>query len=266
MYRATRIRFPPYKNLQIRWFVHRYGVDLGDAVQSSPNAFPDFNSFFTRTLRPDTRPLPSDPRCLCSPAEGTICAQGTVENDTLVHAKGHSYLLSDLLVDKSLASALEGGTYLTIYLSPRDYHRVHCPVDAALKRLTFVPGEHFSVSPANVARIPNLFARNERVVFELDSALGPFALVMVGALCVSSIETSWTGPIQGPRGEATPWPQDPPRQFSRGDELARFNMGSTVIVVMPSQAIHWKTIANGSQVRLRQALGTAAPCASVGSA
>lgn len=259
MYAATRVRFPPYKNLQIRWFVRRYGVDMSDAVQPNLSAFPDFNSFFTRTLRPETRPLPDNPSSLCSPADGIVSARGSVNNDTLVQAKGHSYSLAQLLTNESLAGRLEGGTYLTIYLSPRDYHRVHSPCDAALKRLTFVPGKHFSVSPDTVARVPNLFARNERVVFELDSALGPAALVMVGALCVSSIGATWTGPIHGPRGKPTTWALDPPRRLGRGDELAQFNMGSTVILVMPPHTVNWDALAVDSPIRFGQSLGTTAP-------
>ena len=194
---ATRVRIPAWQQWLIRTVVRRHEVDLSDAVESDPRAWPTFNAFFTRALRPDARPLPAEPDAVASPSDGTVQDAGEIAGTTLVQAKALTYSLESLLGgDRGAAAAFAGGSAATIYLAPRDYHRVHLPVDGTLAALVHLPGDRFSVNPATAERIRHLFARNERVVFHFRGAGGhPFAIVMVGALLVGSIETPWTGPV-----------------------------------------------------------------------
>ena len=194
---ATRVRIPAWQQWLIRTVVRRYAVDLSDAVESDLRAWPTFNAFFTRALRPDARPLPAEPGAVASPSDGLVQDAGEIAGTTLVQAKSLTYSLESLLGgDRDAASAFAGGSAATIYLAPRDYHRVHLPVDGTLAALVHLPGDRFSVNPTTAERIRHLFARNERVVFHFRGAgEHPFAIVMVGALLVGSIETPWTGPV-----------------------------------------------------------------------
>ena len=256
---ATRLPFAPLQQWLIRTVIRRYAVDLSEAEESDPRAWPTFNAFFTRSLRPDARPLPADPAALASPADGAVLHAGPLDGATLVQAKSLTYRLDALLGDDAAtAAALAGGDYATVYLSPRDYHRVHLPADAALASLVHLPGDRFSVSPATTARIRDLFVRNERVVFHFrDADARPFAVVMVGALLVGSIETPWTG-----RVAALPSP-GPIRRWEyedlalpRGAEIGRFNMGSTVILLIPAGMARWDpSFRAGARVRCREAIG-----------
>jgi len=195
MYRATRIRLAPVKNVLIWWFARHYQVNLSEARWPDLRHYPDFNSFFTRPLLPDARPVWSVPGSLCSPCDGVVSERRNLLGEWLVEAKGAAFSASDLLADPALARHLDGGDFLTIYLSPRDYHRVHVPCPSRLTTIRFIPGKLFSVRPRTVAAVPGLLARNERAVFELEADFGRYALVMVGALFVSSIETSLTGTL-----------------------------------------------------------------------
>ena len=256
---ATRWRFPPLQQWLIRTVVRRYAVGLADAVDSDPRAWPTFNAFFTRPLRPDARPLPADPQALASPSDGTVQSVGEISGTTLVQAKSLTYSLEALLGDDPvMADALAGGTALTLYLAPRDYHRVHLPADATLTSLVHVPGDRFSVSPETTERIRHLFVRNERVAFHFRAAGGsPFAIVMVGALLVGSIETPWTGPVADLRkpGPHRRWDLGAPT-LRRGEEIGRFNMGSTVIALFPRGTVHWdEALRPGTFVRCREAIG-----------
>ena len=262
---ATRVRIPAWQQWLIRTVVRRHAVDLSDAVESDPRAWPTFNAFFTRALRPDARPLPAEPDAVASPSDGTVQDAGDIAGTTLVQAKSLSYSLESLLGgDRDAASAFAGGSAATIYLAPRDYHRVHLPVDGTLAALVHLPGDRFSVNPATAERIRHLFARNERVVFHFRGAGGhPFAIVMVGALLVGSIETPWTGPVAdrpslspGPgRGRVRRWSFDGPA-LERGAEIGRFNMGSTVIALFPPGTVRWDPdFREGAPVRCRQAIG-----------
>ena len=260
---ATRLPVSPLQQWLIRTVVRRYAVDLSDAVEPDPRSWPTFNAFFTRALRPETRPLPIGPDEVAAPSDGTVQDAGEVTDTTLVQAKSLTYTIESLLGgDRQAAAAFSGGSSATIYLAPRDYHRVHLPIDGSLAALVHLPGDRFSVNPATAVRIPHLFARNERVVFHFRGADGrPFAIVMVGALLVGSIETPWTGPVAdlpGPDG-ARRWELDAP-ELARGDEIGRFNMGSTVIVLFPRGTVRWDAAFRpGASVRCRQGIGRLLP-------
>lgn len=272
---ATRVRIPAWQQWLIRTVVRRHEVDISDAVESDPRAWPTFNAFFTRALRPDARPLPAEADAVASPSDGTVQDAGEIAGTTLVQAKSLTYSLESLLGgDRAAASAFAGGSAATIYLAPRDYHRVHLPVDGTLAALVHLPGDRFSVNPATAERIRHLFARNERVVFHFRGAGGhPFAIVMVGALLVGSIETPWTGPVadrpspgrgqgrgQGPGPhQVRRWSFDGPT-LARGAEIGRFNMGSTVIALFSPGTVRWDPdFREGAPVRCRQAIGRLRP-------
>lgn len=262
---ATRVRIPAWQQWLIRTVVRRYKVDLSDAVESDLRAWPTFNAFFTRALRPGARPLPAEPNAVASPSDGTVQDAGEIAGTTLVQAKSLTYSIETLLGGgRDAASAFAGGSAATIYLAPRDYHRVHLPIDGTLAALVHLPGDRFSVNPATAERIRHLFARNERVVFHFRGAGGhPFAIVMVGALLVGSIETPWTGPVAdcpspGP-GRVRQWSFDGPA-LERGAEIGRFNMGSTVIALFPPGTVRWDPdFREGALVRCRQAIGRLRP-------
>lgn len=239
----------------IRAFVRIFGVDLSEAREPDPQAYTSFNNFFTRPLRADARPLAND-GILC-PADGTLSHAGRIRGSDLFQAKGHDYSLLELLGDDpELASEFINGTLATIYLAPRDYHRVHMPLDGRLRCWTHVPGRLFSVNDTTTRRVPRLFARNERVVTVFDTDAGPMAVILVGAMIVAGIETVFAGQIT-PRARQIqhhrPGTVDPLRA---GDELGRFLLGSTVIVLLPEGVARWHPgLDAGSPVRMGQALG-----------
>ncbi|NIR60280.1 MAG: phosphatidylserine decarboxylase [Gammaproteobacteria bacterium] len=262
---ATRRRAAWWKNALIRWFTARYRVDLSEAADRDACAYPDFNAFFTRALRAGARPLPDDAATLASPVDGTVSAFGRLEAGRLVQAKGVRYGVEALLGGSAERAAPFGdGTFVTLYLSPRDYHRVHMPLTGELREMVHVPGRLFSVAAYTTRAIPRLFARNERVAAIFDTAVGPMTTVLVGAMLVSSISTAWSGTVTPPRGRAVrSWryggaePAAP--ELSRGEELGRFNMGSTVIVLLGGGEVHWAAdLAPGARVRMGQALGRVA--------
>jgi phosphatidylserine decarboxylase len=261
MYQATRVRFAPWKNWQIRWFIGRYGVNMAEAAETDSQRYEHFNAFFTRALKASARPLQGDDDTIVSPADGTVSQVGSLQGDTLLQAKGKHYSVQALLGgDPGRSAPFENGRFLTVYLSPRDYHRVHMPISATLREMVYVPGRLFSVSAATTSIVPGLFARNERVVFLFESGFGPMALVMVGAMMVAGIETVWSGPVTPPHGGALRrWhynDADSPRvALARGDELARFNMGSTVVLLLPAGRAAWETgLAANSPIRFGQAV------------
>ncbi|WP_290649813.1 archaetidylserine decarboxylase [Aquisalimonas sp.] len=268
VHRITRSRAAWIRRPLTRWFIRRYGVDMSEAMTPEPDAYPDFNSFFTRALRTDARPMPASLNAVCAPADGTLSALGGIEDDRLIQAKGRHYSLTQLLGGVPDRSApFRGGDFATIYLSPSDYHRVHMPVDGALREMVHVPGRLFSVARHTVRTIPGLFARNERVACLFDTAHGPMAMVLVGAINVASIETVWAGEITPPRGRRVrgwTYRADEVR-LQRGAEIGRFNLGSTVILVFPRRVIDWDTrLMADAPIRVRQALawtrdGTGAP-------
>jgi phosphatidylserine decarboxylase len=253
MHRFARVGWRPLKDRQIAWFQRRYGIDLSEAVYPDPRAYPHLNAFFTRALRPGARPLPDDAGGVVAPADGVVSAFGRADGDTLIQAKGQAYSLADLLGDPAHAAPFPGGSYLTVYLSPRDYHRVHMPAAGQLRAMHYLPGRLFSVNRETSRLVPRLFVRNERVVAHFDTDLGPMAVVLVGALLVGGIETVWAGAVTPPHGR-TPFRQDYGEtaiRLARGEELGRFNMGSTVIVLFPPDRIAWNpTLAVGTRVRM----------------
>lgn len=233
---ATRWTWAPWKDFLIGRVVKAYRVDMTQAALSDPFAYANFNAFFTRALKPGARPLPVDAAAIACPADGRISQLGPIRDGRIFQAKGRDFSAAELLGDEAAAVAYRNGHFATIYLSPRDYHRVHMPLGGTLHETVHVPGRLFSVAPSLVATVPRLFARNERVVCHFDGTAGPFAVVLVGALLVSGVETVWGGL------EIPPYANEIRRRdwhgrnivLERGAELGQFNMGSTVIVLFPT--------------------------------
>ncbi|CAI8806438.1 archaetidylserine decarboxylase [Methylocaldum szegediense] len=255
----TRCRCSAFKNALIRSFIKVYGVDMSQALEPKPTAYGCFNEFFTRALKPETRPIPSDPDIVVCPADGTISQIGTISKGRVIQAKGKDFSVVELFGGRAEnAEPFVDGRFATIYLSPRDYHRLHMPLDGTLREMIHVPGKLFSVNGATTANVPNLFARNERVIALFDTAAGPMALVLVGAIFVASIETVWHGVVTPPTGTAVRtwhYPDNPP-VLSRGQEMGRFNMGSTVIVLFGNDVVEWnESLTADTIVRMGQSLG-----------
>jgi phosphatidylserine decarboxylase len=256
---ATR-QWGGYTTRLIAWFVGRYGVNMAEAAEPDISAYPSFNAFFTRALRADARPLAAaDFVC---PVDGAISQLGGIDGDSIFQAKGHAYTCAALLAgDKEAAAQFQGGSFATIYLSPRDYHRIHMPCDGTLERMVYVPGDLFSVNPTTARGVPGLFARNERVVCHFATAHGPMALVLVGATIVGSMATVWHGLINPPRrAEVTTWhygSTDTPTPFLRqGAEMGRFLLGSTVVLLWPAGTMEFNpTWRATSPVRMGLELG-----------
>jgi phosphatidylserine decarboxylase len=255
--RATRARTPWFKNWLIGGFLKLYAVDLSEAAQSNPFTFGSFNEFFTRALKPGARSVAADPRAIACPVDGTISEAGRIEGDLLLQAKGHRYRLTELLAGRAWASDFEGGSFATIYLAPFNYHRVHMPLQGRLRETVYVPGRLFSVNAITAAQVPKLFARNERVLTLFDTAFGEVALVMVGALNVGSMATVWAGDIT-PAARRVITTLPPQRiALDKGEELGRFNMGSTVILLFQPHRARWQEdVRAGVAVKLGQSLGT----------
>ncbi len=255
----TRSQNRFWKNLFIKWFVWHYRVDLSEAEQLDPGAYPSFNRFFTRALKSGVRPMPEDPAVIVSPADGVVSQFGAITDGEIIQAKGKTYGVAELLGGNvRQAEAFRGGRFATIYLSPRDYHRLHMPIAGRLEAMVHVPGRLFSVNAATTAVIPNLFARNERVIAFFETEAGPMALVLIGALFVASIETVWHGVVTPPKGQRIrTWRyQDGAPLLQRGEELGRFNMGSTIIVLFGEQRIEWGDhLSSGAAIRMGQPIG-----------
>jgi phosphatidylserine decarboxylase len=261
VHHATRSRAPALKNTLIRAFVRGFRPDLSDAVEPDALAYETFNHFFTRALRQGSRPLDADPLGIASPVDGTVSECGAIDGDRLLQAKGRHYTLAALLAgDADLAHSFEGGAFATIYLAPYNYHRIHLPLAGTLIDARYVPGRLFSVNRATADAVPGLFARNERVVCVLD-APPRYALVLVGALNVGSMETVWHGEVtpRRPRHAAV-LPLDglrAPRRLPKGAEMGRFNMGSTVILLFPRGTTAWAPgFVPGRTVRMGERIGT----------
>jgi len=261
VYWATRWTWTPWKNFLIASVVKNYAVDMGDAVQPDPHAYASFNAFFTRALKPGVRNAPADPRAVACPADGKISQAGAiVTNDAgsarIFQAKGFDFSVAELLGDEIEAQKYTNGQFATVYLSPRDYHRVHMPLAGTLRETVHIPGRLFSVAPFTVEGVPRLFARNERLVCHFDGEHGPFAVVMVGAMLVSSVETVWGGLEIPPYASTithTNWREKHIR-LERFAEMGRFNMGSTVILLLPPAHAAKLVVAAGESVRVGQPL------------
>ncbi|MET0383495.1 MAG: archaetidylserine decarboxylase [Burkholderiaceae bacterium] len=249
-------RWGPLTTWIIRDFIARYGVDMAEAVEADAARYETFNAFFTRSLRPGARPI-ADADLIC-PVDGAISQFGSVAKQRIFQAKGHDFTTAALLGgDAALAQSFEDGSFATLYLSPRDYHRIHMPCDGRLTRMIHVPGALFSVNPTTARGVPGLFARNERVVCLFDGARGPWALVLVGATIVGSMETVWHGVVNPPRSpELREWRYDGrPVELKKGDEMGRFLLGSTVVVLFPKSDLRFNGAwAPGRRIRLGEAM------------
>jgi phosphatidylserine decarboxylase len=226
---------PAVKQWLIDTVVRKFNVDLAEAAEPDPRAYPSFNAFFTRALKPGARVPDADPSALLMPADGHISQCGAIVDGRIFQAKGQSFTAAELLGDETAAEPFRNGLYATVYLSPRDYHRVHMPWAGKLRETVHVPGRLFSVGTDAVAKVPRLFARNERLVCHFDTDFGPMASVMVGALLVSGVETVWSGEEIPRYGDAITVKdyRGADIRLQRFDEMARFNYGSTVIVLLP---------------------------------
>jgi len=258
---ATRVRTRWFKNWTIRSFLSLYRVDMTEAAETDPYRYGSFNEFFTRALKDGARAIASDAAAIASPVDGCVSEAGTIDRDRLLQAKGRDYGLADLLAAQPWASRFEGGSFVTIYLAPFNYHRVHMPLRGELKETVYVPGRLFSVNAVTAQHVPGLFARNERVLTLFDSGelAGQFALVLVGALNVGSMATVWAGDITPAARRVVTRVPGPPTALAKGAELGRFNMGSTVILLFEPNRVRWHPYVHaGSTVRLGQSLGVIA--------
>lgn len=232
VYHASRIETPWIKNTLISGYSRLFSLNMDEAVESDPKAYPSLNALFTRALKPEARPVFSTGNSLHASADGVLSEFGNVEQGKLIQAKGYYYSAEKLLGDTALAAPFLNGQYHTIYLSPNDYHRVHMPITGILTDMVYVPGRLFSVSPTTTRNIPELFTRNERVIAFFDTEHGRMALVLVGAINVAAIETVWAGLVTPPQGDAIKKQTYTDRKVIKaGEEMGRFNMGSTVVVV-----------------------------------
>jgi phosphatidylserine decarboxylase len=265
VHRLARCRLKPIKNVLIGSFMRHFRPDMSEAADPEPLDYPSFNAFFTRSLRPGSRPSDPDPRALLCPVDGTVSQIGRLDGLRMLQAKGHDYSLEALLGGASTwVRRFADGSFATLYLAPFNYHRIHMPAAAAVRAAWFVPGSLFSVNTTTAAAVPGLFARNERVVCAFEEGNLAFALALVGALFVGSIATVWHGDVTpcSPR-RALQLPLDTgraPMRLERAAELGRFNMGSTVILLLPPGAAEWLPgLQPGSPVRVGQAIARLCP-------
>ncbi|MDN3526214.1 archaetidylserine decarboxylase [Halomonas sabkhae] len=251
--RLADCRVTAVKNLAIRAFIRRFRVDMSEAQQPEPSAYPSFNEFFTRPLKEGARPLGQG---VVSPADGTLSQFGAIAQGRLVQAKGHEFTIGDLLGgDDSTAARYRHGSFATVYLSPRDYHRVHMPLTGTLREVVYVPGRLFSVNHATTQHVSGLFARNERLVCHFDTEHGPMVMVLVGAMIVAGIETVWAGQIAPlPRHAVQRLGFETPITLEKGAEMGRFKLGSTVVMAF-ADSLDFDTLEAGGKVQMGQRLG-----------
>ncbi|MEP7155125.1 MAG: archaetidylserine decarboxylase [Betaproteobacteria bacterium] len=242
----------------IRWFVGRYEVNMSEAANPDIASYASFNEFFTRALRSDARPIADSP--YVSPVDGRISQFGAIEDDQIFQAKGHQYSTTALVGgDAQLAAQFAHGAFATLYLSPKDYHRIHMPCDGKLLRMIYVPGDLFSVNPVTALGVPGLFARNERVVCVFDSAAGPFVLTLVGATIVGSMATVWHGVVNPPRlAEVREWNYaDKNIALKKGEEMGHFLLGSTVVLLFPKNTLTFNPAWEPARaIRMGESMGT----------
>ncbi|TQV72645.1 phosphatidylserine decarboxylase [Exilibacterium tricleocarpae] len=247
------------KDSFIRWFAERYEVDMSEAEQEDPSHYKNFNAFFTRALKPGARTVATEKGSVVCPADGAISQIGDIEHGRIFQAKGQDFSAIELLGgDTALAEPFMGGKFATIYLSPKDYHRVHMPAAGTLKTMVHIPGDLFSVNEATANQVPRLFARNERVAALFDTEHGPMAVVLVGAMIVASIETTWAGVVAPTRRQirTSHYPDLREFSFAKGDEMGRFKLGSTAIVLFGPGKIAWDDdYRTGAATRMGEKLG-----------
>lgn len=254
---STRIPF--IKNTFIQWFVKHYHVDMSLAVEENPRAYACFNDFFTRALKPGARPIDTASNTILCPADGAISQLGNIRDGKIFQAKGQDYTLQELIGgDEALAAEFMDGTFATVYLSPRDYHRVHMPYGGKLRTMVSVPGELFSVNAVTAENVPRLFARNERAVAIFDTDIGPMAVILVGAMIVAGIETVWDGQIApfASREIATSHYPYQNILLNKGDEMGRFKLGSTAILLFARGKMQWdEAYTAGTPTRMGEPMG-----------
>ena len=248
-----------FKNTLIEWFIKRYGVNMLEAERQTPEDFKHFNDFFTRALKPDARSIDTSPDVIVSPVDGAISQLGAIKQGQIFQAKGQSFSLVELLGgDVERAQPFMGGDFATIYLAPKDYHRIHMPITGTLKEMVYIPGKLFSVNPVTAENVPRLFARNERVAAIFDTEHGPMAMVLVGAMIVASIETVWSGLVAPLKREVKTQHYDTKQNITleKGAEMGRFKLGSTVVLAFPeNKAAFIESLQAGSRVRMGEAFG-----------
>jgi phosphatidylserine decarboxylase len=258
---ANRLAYsktPWIKQRFIHTILANFDVNLGEAANPDPDSYESFNAFFTRALKPGARTPDADPQTLILPADGKVSQCGVIVKDRIFQAKGHDYTIAELIGDAGMAKAYENGVFMNIYLSPRDYHRVHMPWSGTLTETLHVPGRLFSVSPGTVNDVPRLFARNERLVCHFDTEFGPMCSVMVGAMLVSGVETVWNG-VNIPAYANAPKRIDFRGRnitLDRFAEMARFNYGSTVILLFPEGKVQLDAFAHQAPTVLGKRMGT----------
>lgn len=261
VYRLMRSEQPWLRDRLLRFFLSNYHVQMDEAIESNPFSYKSFNAFFTRALKPATRPIEGGPNTLVSPVDGTVSQCGRIDDHAILQAKGRQYSLVELLGGAERAAKYRGGSFACIYLAPYNYHRIHMPLSGTVHETLYIPGDLFSVNAATARSVPRLFARNERVVcdFKSSDALS-FAMVYVGALFVGSMETTWCGEVNPPpriRKQATAIPQGIGTPLAKGDEAGRFNMGSTVILVFPQDCVEFDVALKADAVvKVGQRIGT----------
>jgi phosphatidylserine decarboxylase len=241
----------------IKNFIKAFDINMQDALYEKASDYDTFNAFFTRPLKEGIRPIIEGENILCQPVDGKVSQFGDIVGDKVFQAKGHDYSLTTLLGGKpELAECFKGGKFVTIYLAPRDYHRIHMPIKGKLTDTLHVPGELFSVNPLTAENVPGLFARNERVVTLFDTSVGKVALVLVGATIVASIETVWSGNITPPAGKYVQhWQHNEEDiELDKGEEMGRFKLGSTVVLCFESDKITFEDLSAGDVTRLGEAL------------
>ena len=245
------------KNTFIKNFAAKYQVNMAEALEENPLAYKSFNDFFTRALKPNARPIASDSKAIISPADGAISQIGAITADKIFQAKGHDYSVTTLLGgNEQRAAAFVGGQFATVYLSPKDYHRVHMPFMGKLTQMIYVPGDLFSVNTTTAENVPNLFARNERVVCLFDTEVGQMAVVLVGAMIVAGIATAWAGNLAPQGKNVVTTNYNGSITLKKGDELGRFYLGSTAIVLFGANVMQWRDgLSATNPVRMGEAMG-----------
>lgn len=262
MHALARSHWRIWKTWQIDWFIRRYRVDMSLAKNPDPRSYASFNEFFTRELRADARTVASGVNEIACPVDGSVSQIGAIDALRIVQAKGHDYSIEEMLGGSGArASQFSGGHFATLYLAPKDYHRIHMPLRGRLREMIYVPGRLFGVNTRTACVVPGLFARNERVICIFDTAAGPMALILVGALFVASMETVWAGVVTSPSQTAIrTWDYSntdaAPIILERGEEMGRFNMGSTVIVLFGADRIRWNpSLSAGAVTQMGQVIG-----------
>ena len=255
VYQISRCRWPLLKNSLIKTFIKLFKVDMHSALEPAPTSYSSFNDFFTRRLVATARPIASAQHSVISPVDGTVSQVGDIRQHNIIQAKGKSYTLKHLLVADELTTQFSDGKFITLYLAPKDYHRVHLALAGTLTRMIYVPGRLFAVNAHTVKVVDAVFARNERVINVFATDAGPMAIIMVGALLVGSMETVWAGPITPAKDKVILDKHYSAPTLQQGEEMGRFNMGSTVILLFPQNSIRWspdliigKTILMGQKI------------------